>query len=384
MKEKDQWIEDFRSSLANDSFVKLTLSKPREAAAMQNVYVREVLIKNLPMLSFTFHYERQDTVKNYNETEAIKMVDSLLGTDFQIGTLQSTSEEVTLRISRKGKMTLSRTKASITSKPGKTHDKIKIKRADASDAWLYHLGVTDERGSVIPRMADKYRQINKYLEVMDGLLKKAVLPENIHVVDMGSGKGYLTFALYDYLKNKRGLAVHVTGVEQREELVTLCNKLALQCGFSDLRFVPGLIQTFRESKVDILIALHACDTATDDALAIGMKAGAALIVCAPCCHKQIRQQLKGQQSENPVLSHGIYKEREYEMVTDTLRALIMEKNQYQTDIFEFISNEHTRKNIMLVGIKHGRPAAVDAIGKKIEWIKAWYGIGHHYLEKAMV
>ena len=218
---------------------------------------------------------------------------------------------------------------------------------------------------------------------MEYLLKKATLPENIEVVDMGCGKGYLTFALYDYLKNKRGLSVCVTGVEQREDLVSQCNTLAEQCGFADLHFVPGLIQTYQGKKVDILIALHACDTATDDALAIGIQSAASLIVCAPCCHKHIRQQLKGRPSQNPVLRHGIYKEREYEMVTDTLRALLLEKNNYRSDIFEFISNEHTRKNIMLVGIRQSRPVDIARIEKQIEWLKSSYGIEYHYLEKAL-
>ncbi len=383
MQKINQWITDLQSSLTNDAFVKLTLSKPYQSGAMQNVYVKKVLIKGVPLLSFTYHFGTQDTIKNYSEAEGIKIIASLLGNDFQIGILHKISEDVSLRISKKGKIVIVRTKASIASQSDLGHDKVKIKRANPADAYLYHLDVTDAKGIVIPRMADKYRQINKYLEVMEGLLKKTLLPESIHVVDMGCGKGYLTFALYDYLKNKLGLSVRGTGVEQREDLVNLCNTVASQCGFDSLRFVPGLIETYKENSVDILIALHACDTATDDALAIGIKSAASLIVCAPCCHKQIRQQLKGRQSQNPVLRYGIYKEREYEMVTDTLRALIMEKNQYQSDIFEFISNEHTRKNIMLVGIRHARPVEIAGIEKKIEWIKAWYGIEYHYLEKVL-
>lgn len=383
MPTKSQWIADFQDSLSNDDFVKLTLSKPYRSDAIQNIYVRKVLIKNRPMLSFTYHYGTQDTIKNYSEEEGVRLVDSLLSNDFQIATLHKISEDVILRISKKGKMIIVRTKASIASIPEMAHDEIKIKRAVASDSYLYQLGITDNKGLVIPRMADKYRQINKYLEVMEALLKKTQLPEHFNVVDMGCGKGYLTFALYNYLKNKRGLSVRLTGVEQREDIVNRCNTVASQCGFTDLNFVHGLIQTYQERKVDILIALHACDTATDDALAIGIKSGASLIVCAPCCHKQIRQQLKGTQSQNPVLRYGIYKEREYEMVTDTLRALILEKNQYQSDIFEFVSNEHTRKNIMLVGMRHARPTDISGIEKKIVWIKEWYGIEYHYLEKAL-
>ena len=143
------------------------------------------------------------------------------------------------------------------------------------------------------------------------------------------------------------------------------------------------IQEYKPKKIDILIALHACDTATDDALSKAIKANAALIITAPCCHKQIRQQLKGKEQENPILKYGIFKERQYEMITDTIRALILEKNQYQSKVFEFISNEHTRKNVMLVGIKSSKDPDTKMISNKIEKLKAEYKIESHYLEKIL-
>ena len=131
---------------------------------------------------------------------------------------------------------------------------------------------------------------------------------------------------------------------------------------------------------DILIALHACDTATDDALGKAISANANLVITAPCCHKQIRQQLKGKEQENPILKYGIFKERQFEMVTDTIRALILEKNQYSTKVFEFISNEHTRKNVMLVGQKSNKKPDTEAIAKKIDDLKKEYHVESHYLE----
>ncbi|MEY3450690.1 MAG: hypothetical protein RL711_515, partial [Bacteroidota bacterium] len=197
------------------------------------------------------------------------------------------------------------------------------------------------------------------------------------------GKGYLTFALYDFLKNKKGLNVTLVGIELREELVSFCNTTAKACGFEYLSFVCERIENYQENQIDILIALHACDTATDDALYKAIVSNASLIVCAPCCHKQIRQQVKGKTQESALLKYGIFKERQFEMVTDTLRALILEKHQYSTNIFEFVSNEHTRKNIMLIGSKSTEKNNEAAIDQKITEIKQTYQIDFQYLEQLL-
>ena len=179
---------------------------------------------------------------------------------------------------------------------------------------------------------------------------------------------------------QRKLEVSITGIELRKELVDFCNQTAHACGFENLKFENKAIQEYKTKKIDVLIALHACDTATDDAIFKGIKANAELIITAPCCHKQIRQQVKGKEQQSPILKYGIFKERQFEMVTDTLRALVLEKNQYSTNIFEFISNEHTRKNVMLAATKSSKKADVDSLNSKIETIKKDYGVEEHYLE----
>ncbi|MEQ8424750.1 MAG: SAM-dependent methyltransferase, partial [Cyclobacteriaceae bacterium] len=299
----------------------------------------------------------------------------------QIATLRTTTEDIVLRRTKRGKVELARLKASSTTPPEQEHDKVKEKRAEGGDGYIFHLGITDKNGKVIQRMADKFRQINKYLEIMEGLISAANLSGSLRVVDMGAGKGYLTFALYDFLVNKLNLDVSMTGVEMRQGLVDDGNKLAQKCRFEKLKFESSEIADFDASGFNIVIALHACDTATDDALAKGIGAGAELIVCAPCCHKQIRQQLKGKEHNNPLLKYGIFKEREFEMVTDTLRALILERNGYKSNIFEFISNEHTRKNTMLVGTRSNHKADTEPIDQKISALKQDYQIEYHYLEK---
>lgn len=375
------FFESLNANFNNDSFVKITLSKPAyKTDGLLNVYIRQIIIKNEKTLSFTYHYQTNDQVKNHTLEETQQILTELLGSKFRIATLFTLTEDFTIQFSKKGKTSIRKTIPSFEQKPPESHDKPKEKRVKLGK-YLSLLGVTDESGLVIPKMADKFKQINKYLEIIDGLLKNTKLSKTIKVVDMGSGKGYLTFALYDFLVNQRKLEATIIGIESRKELVDFCNTTAQKCGFSGLHFEQKTIQEYSSDKIDVLIALHACDTATDDAIFKGMQANAKLIVTAPCCHKQIRQQLKGKEQENPILKYGIFKERQYEMVTDTLRALMMEKKQYSTHIFEFISNEHTRKNIMLVGTKTDKKIDDEKVDAKINAVKTDFGIEEHYLEK---
>jgi hypothetical protein len=381
MKELNQFLDKLTTSFNDNSFVKITLSKPAfKSDGLLNIYIRLVEIKNELVFSCTYHYQTNDQVKNYTLAETETLLKELLNQKFKVATLFTLKEDFTVQFSKKGKASTRTTAASFEKKPPISHDKPKVGRAKLGK-YLFLLGVTDENDLVIPKMADKFKQINKYLEIIDSLLKNTDLPKRIKVVDMGSGKGYLTFALYDFLVNQKKIEATVLGIESRKELVDFCNITAKQCGFENLSFENKTIDEYKAKKIDILIALHACDTATDDAIFKGMQANATLIVTAPCCHKQIRQQLKGVALQNPILKYGIFKERQYEMVTDTLRALIMEQRQYDAHIFEFVSNEHTRKNILLVGTKTNKQINETEIAEKIEGVKQTYGIDFHYLEK---
>ena len=206
------------------------------------------------------------------------------------------------------------------------------------------------------------------------------------MADMGSGIGFLTFALYDYLLNHQQKA-EVVGIEFRKDLVDLCNNIAKKANFDQLHFVEGTIDSYESEKINLLIALHACDTATDDAIYKGIKANAELIVVAPCCHKQIRREMEKGKAKNEVnfiTKHGIFLERQAEMVTDGMRALILEYFGYKTKVFEFVSGVHTPKNVLVVGVKGKKlPTSQKQaeILKEIKATKAYFGIGYHYLEK---
>lgn len=383
MEEFEKLFVEIRESIVADTFVKMTLSKPiRKNDGLRNVYIRLVTIQDQQKFQFTYRNKTNDVVKNFSMGEALEQIAEMLMNTFRSGVVFTLPDDIQVFISKKKAITLKKVAPSFTNKLPDTHDRPKEKRAVNKD-YLFHLGVTDKEGNVIPKMADKFRQINKYLEIIENLINGVQLPKKIQIVDMGSGKGYLTFALYDYLKNDRHKEVSVTGIELRDGLVTYCNDVAEKCGFEDLNFESKMIQDYENKKIDILIALHACDTATDDAIAKGIVANASLVICAPCCHKQVRQQLKGVEQESPLLKYGIFKERQFEMITDTIRALILEKHQYNTKVFEFISNEHTRKNVMLVGSKTNKKANTPEINSKIKELKNQYHIDFHYLEKQL-
>ncbi|MEO9806572.1 MAG: SAM-dependent methyltransferase [Reichenbachiella sp.] len=375
-----EFSEKINEALKTQQLVKLTLSKPvYKSNGLQKIFIRLVEIKGDEKLSFNNRYKTKDITKNYDRTDGLIEIESLLTEKFKNATLITNQITYQLLQNKKGKVTITASESTqVTSSIN--HDKEKNKRAPLAALYLHELGITNSDGELIPKMADKYRQINKYLEIMDNLITSGIQKPELNLVDMGSGKGYLTFALYDFLWRIKGLSVRITGIELRQELVDFCNEKAMKCGFEKLQFINQRIEEYDNNDIDILIALHACDTATDDALAKAIMAKAHLIVCAPCCHKQVRQQVKGKSQENPLLKYGIFQERHFEMVTDTIRALILEQHGYQSKVFEFVSNEHTRKNIMLVGSKSSKIDHEQA-SEKIAALKKEYHIDYQYLEQ---
>ena len=245
--------------------------------------------------------------------------------------------------------------------------------------------MTTARHELVPAMARKWKQINKFIEVFSHALSHSPLQQRdpqlpIHVVDFGSGKGYLTFAMHDYLRNSLGLQGQVTGVELREDMVRLGNTAAARLEQPGLRFEHGDVRTYTPAAIDVMIALHACDVATDYALHLGIRSNAAIIMCSPCCHKQIRPQMHTPSLLKPMLQYGVHLGQEAEMVTDSLRALLLEACGYETKVFEFVSLEHTNKNKMILAVKRPEPVAPGELLEKIRGIKQFYGIQEHCLE----
>lgn len=374
------------TSLDEGSFVKLTLGKYRGPTPdLKNLYVRPAALKAGPRLSLLYRHRTKDVTKNLERDEAIALLRQLIGAEFLSAHLFTRTNDFRLEFNRRREARLSRHEPTMTGQaPEAGHAKRKRRLIEtASNIYLSRLGVTDERGRVRPAMGDKLRQINKFVEIIADLLESSTLAgrERLTVFDMGSGKGYLTFAVYDYLVNSLDVASSVTGVEARLELVELCNRVAAEAGFAGLRFAHGDIGDFNPAGADILIALHACDTATDDALYQGVAAAASLIVTAPCCHRELRPQMRPPGPLRGLLRHGILLEREAESVTDSLRALLLEAAGYRARVFEFVSTEHTRKNTMIAGVRRRDHADGEEALRQFRELKEFYGIGEQRLEK---
>src|SRR5579885_2051606 len=373
-------------SLADGSFVKLTLAKYRGPdAGLKNVYVRLVTLKRGPQLSLLYRHRAKDVVKNHAVAEGALLVRELLGSQFLSGHLFTSKEDLQVDFNRKGEARLVRREPTFSEAAPAEHDRKKRRSIETEgNVYLRALGVTDERGEVRPAMGDKLRQINRFVEIVAGLYQNSPLKgrEEISVVDMGAGKGYLTFAVYDYF-DRLGVRASVTGVESRAELVRLCNETARRAGFERLRFRTGLIEDFEPTSTDILIALHACDTATDDALYKGVRADASVIITAPCCHKELRPQMKVPPELRGVLRHGLLLEREAETVTDSLRALLLERAGYRVKVFEFVSTEHTRTNTMIAAVRRGAAASDEESLREFLELKKFYGIREQRLEKLL-
>jgi len=382
-----------QTALADGSFVKLLLSKYTGAeVTLQRLTVREVHLRGERQLSFLWRHQTKDVTKNHPLAEGLAQVGTLLGREFQNAHLQTRSQEIQLAFSRKGKPSLRVGVLAAEGQPAETasHDKAKQRPLSLDAPFWTDLGVTHlvkgER-QLVPALSRKWKQINKFIEVMSAALKSSPLAgsSDVQVVDFGSGKGYLTFAMHDWLVGQ-GKQSRVTGVELREDMVSLCNAAAARHGLAGLHFEQGDVRSYTPARLDVMIALHACDTATDHAIHLGLRAGAAIIMCSPCCHKQIRPQMQTPPLLRPMLQHGIHLGQEAEMVTDSLRALLLESQGYETQVFEFVALEHTSKNKMILAVKKSGAALAAAEKRKpevlaqIAEIKRFYGLREQCLE----
>ncbi len=388
---RDRFLELVHAALSDGSLVKLTLGRYRGSdATVRNVFIRPVALKAGPHFAFVWRHATRDITRNFTPNDALREIAALLGTQFLDAHLFRTSQSAQLETQPDGSARL-RIKAATTAAnpdlaptlPAAGHDRTKTHLIPAQAPWLRALGVTNERGQPREGMADKFRQIQKFAELLSHLLAEAQFSHDrpLTIVDMGSGKGYLTFAVAALL----GERAQVRGIEARPELVNLCNRIARENNLAPrLFFVAGHIADTTLEKCDVLIALHACDTATDDALAHGIRAGAQLLVVSPCCQKELRRQLTAPPILADALRHGIFQERQAEFVTDALRAQLLEWAGFQTKVFEFISTEHTAKNIMIAAIRRPSPESeLETKAQRTRDFAQFYGIRSQRLATAL-
>jgi len=384
-----RFVELLQRSFTQGSFIKLALSQYRGSdASLQRILVRQVVLRGEPCLSFLYRHATKDVTKNLLLGEALAAISDAVQTDFAHAHLLTTLNDIQLVVTKKGVHTLrigklAKAQTEAEAAPPATHDRAKHRFLDITTPFLVELGVTDAQHRLIPAMARKWKQINKFIEVLSHAVDSSSLAraETLRVLDFGSGKGYLTFAVHHHLQS-RGVVPQVTGVELREDLARLCSDAVKRLGLQGLHFEQGDVRSHAAGGVDIMIALHACDTATDHAIHRGITCGAAIIMCSPCCHKQLRPQMRSPALLQPMLQHGIHLGQQAEMVTDALRALLLRAHGYEAQVFEFVALEHTSKNKMILAVRREAPspAARAALDAQIADIKAFYGIREHCLE----
>lgn len=389
-----QFVELLEQALITQQFLKLILSKYQgPETALQRLEISPVLLKGVWQLKFLYQYKTNHITKNLTVTEAQPVILSLLEHDFLQANLQSENQTVQLSQSKKGKFLLNAKKIinqADASKPATpavaAHNRQKQRFVEQTRPFLTALGITDQQQQIIPAMSNKWKQINKFIEILANAVKETGLAtrEQLHVADFGSGKAYLTFAMHDYFNHSLGLAVNVTGVELRQHLVDLCNQTASNLQLAGIQFEQGDVKHFKARGINVMVALHACDTATDYALHMGIRTGAEIIMCSPCCHKQIRPQVQLPAVLAPMLQHGIHLGQEAEMLTDSLRALLLEANGYDTKVFEFISLEHTSKNKMILAVRRAKPKDNTLVLQQIQDLKRFYGIQEQCLEQLLL
>jgi len=393
-------------SLARGTFARLVLSSPvAKGDTPQKILGRFVMLKGAPHLSLTLRHATRDVTQNLPVADAVEWMRRQLGVAFRSALVCTTQRDWQFISNEAGEGRLIDHQPSSKQAPAREHDQKRSGLLDeAANDWLQGLGVLDRDGKLRASMADKHRQIKHYLEIFSHLAKEcgwsgapsavsartSASPDEprrssaLQVADMGCGKGYLTFGLWHLTHRIWKQPVRVIGVESRADLVATTNKLAKQIKAEGLEFIPGTIESAQLPRVDALIALHACNTATDDAIRRGIELGAKLIVVAPCCHKEVRPQLGRPEPFAAVLSHGLMEERMAEWVTDGLRALFLEWAGYRTKVMEFVGSEHTPKNLMIAAVRDGKPFVDAEARKRIQKLKDHFGIKHHSLDSLLV
>jgi SAM-dependent methyltransferase len=375
--------------LARESLIRTTFSGAQKGSSLPwvRVTIRPVELRGEIHLQFSYFDEKKDISKNHLEDAAAKL-DELLALPFRNIFIESTDGNLQVNISKKGKVLVSEPKSVAKTSVALSHDRQKNKILTAENAapFLKAIGIMTGDGRIKADMQRKFKQINEFLRLVDEVASFSTWGGRaIHVVDFGCGSGHLTFAMYFYLREILGLDAHVTGVDIKQGLAEQLQAKSDALGWRQLKFQTGYISDY-ESDVppEVVLALHACDTATDDALAKGIQWGSQLIVCAPCCQHELQSQMAQGEMPNrlaPIFQHGIFFERMGDILTDSFRANILRIMGYRTDITEFVPIEHTGKNLMIRSVKT-TPVGEARWVNEYKNLKSFWGLTP-YLEKIL-
>lgn len=351
-------ISELRS-LITDKLLDITISNPQKEETLTKVKIRPMELKGKVCYQIEEFTKTQAFHKNVTLTELQNLFPEFFDNRFRQAQLHLQGEDVQILVSKKGAVSVLRKKAKTEAAPKLplSHNRTKnyILNEGSCVPFLVELGVMTRDGAVTKAKYDKFRQINRFLEFIQDVLPVLPTDRTITILDFGCGKSYLTFAIYHFLKILHGRSVRIIGLDLKKDVIANCNRLAEKLGYSELTFLHGDIAEYEGlNQVDMVVTLHACDTATDYALAKAIGWNASVILSVPCCQHELNKQIKPEALAH-VFKYGLIKERTAALFTDAIRANLLEAAGYQTQLLEFIDMEHTPKNILIRATRKQKP-----------------------------
>lgn len=358
-------IEEFKQAMEEmiveqkEVMLSAVASNPVNKEKLSKVKIRPLMVKQKQVYQAESFEGTKAFHKNLSPQEISQYLVQLIQEDFKQLEIEMESRKLTVLVSKKGKITFLEKKKAASQNNfqlNMQHDKKKkyVLEPDKPIPFLVELGVQTNEGKIVKAKYDKFRQINRYLEFVQDILPSLPKDRTLNIIDFGCGKSYLTFALYYYLKVQQNYDIRVIGLDLKKDVIEKCNELSRKFGYDGLSFQVGDISTFEGvEQVDMVVTLHACDTATDYALEKAVRWNASVIFSVPCCQHEVNKQITNKELA-PLLKYGLIKERMSALITDAIRANLLEEQGYDTQILEFIDMEHTPKNILIRAVKkHG-------------------------------
>lgn len=346
-------IEELLKRVLTSLLVDMVISGARGGVDFIKIKVRPVMIRDSLYFQVSRYTDKQVFHENMTAEDALETLSGWILHDFRQAQIRMQDEMVTVLVSKKGKATIKSKKAACVETQNLEHNRKKqyIIEEGTAVPFMIDLGVMTESGKIIRTRYDKYRQINRFLEFIEDILPELPTDRTVHIIDFGCGKSYLTFAMYYYLKVLKHYDIRITGLDLKQKVIEDCQALADRYGYDGLQFLCGDIADYNGTdEVDMVVTLHACDTATDYALYKAVKWHASVILSVPCCQHELNRKMQCE-TLSGAFQYGLIKERTAALMTDAMRGQLLEMKGYKTQLLEFIDMEHTPKNILIRGVK---------------------------------
>ena len=358
-------IKELLENILDDNLLQIMVSGKKSNVVINKIKLKPLLIKNEIQFQAAEYTDKQVFHKNLNREQAVFYILEKMEMDYKQMQVETTKTLHSVLVSKKGKCTIkSKRLEQPAGKADFSHNRKKnyILKEGVKVDFLMDLGVMSKEGKIIHARYDKYKQINRFLEFVEDILPELDVSKQINIIDFGCGRSYLTFAIYYFLKELNGLNVRMTGLDLKEDVIEECNRLRDKYGYDQLEFIKGDIADYHNTdEVDMVVTLHACDTATDYALEKAVKWNAKVILSVPCCQHEVNKQIKNELLA-PILQYGILKERISALITDGIRAQLLESCGYKTQILEFIDMDHTPKNLLIRAVRTNKSQRKEQSG----------------------